>query len=120
MGRWLDYASPCGENVPNATPTSDGFMSASDKVKLDGLTPASGFGVLSLTFRLPVTSEMLAAGTPVVVPTPWVPAAFFATVSGGAGIADLVSSDGITAQVLVRMDDPSLVAGDQIVIVVTQ
>lgn len=95
-------------------------MSAADKVKLDSLAPAGNFGVLSLTYRLPVTPEMLAAGTPVVIPLPWVPVAFFAMVSGGAGIADLVSSDGVTAQVAVRMDDPSLVAGDQIVIVVTQ
>ncbi len=43
MGRWLDYASPCGENVPNATTTSDGFMSAADKIKLDGLGPGGNF-----------------------------------------------------------------------------
>ncbi len=41
MGRFLDYPRGSGENVPNATATVDGFMSAADKAKLDALTPGS-------------------------------------------------------------------------------
>jgi hypothetical protein len=43
MGRWHDYAAPSGEYVPNATTTADGYMSAADKAKLDGLGPGGNF-----------------------------------------------------------------------------
>ncbi len=43
MGRYLNYPGTAGEYVPNASTSTDGFMSAPDKAKLDGI-PAGGGG----------------------------------------------------------------------------
>lgn len=49
MGRYLDYPAGQGETIPNATTTADGFMSAADKAKLDGLVGGSGSTITQST-----------------------------------------------------------------------
>ncbi len=49
---WLDYARATGQMVGDATPTSDGFMSAADKAKLDSISGVGGDDGARLRFAV--------------------------------------------------------------------